>query len=37
MYHTSVCTKFMHINAYDQSGVEAEKILLKNKLKKREE
>jgi len=30
---TSVCAKFMHINAYDQPGVESGKIILKNKLK----
>ena len=30
---TSVCAKFMHINAYDQPGVEAGKIILKEKLK----
>lgn len=29
---TSVCAKFMHINAYDQPGVEAGKIILKKKL-----
>jgi glucose-6-phosphate isomerase len=28
---TSVCAKFMHINAYDQPGVEAGKIILKSK------
>jgi len=31
---TSVCAKFLHINAYDQPGVEAGKIILKEKLKK---
>ena len=31
---TSVCAKFMYINAYDQPGVEAGKIILKEKLKK---
>jgi glucose-6-phosphate isomerase len=31
---TSICAKFMHINAYDQPGVESGKIILKNKLKK---
>ena len=31
---TSVCAKFMYINAYDQPGVESGKIILKNKLKK---
>lgn len=30
---TSICAKFMHINAYDQPGVESSKIILKNKLK----
>ena len=30
---TSVCAKFMYINAYDQPGVEAGKIILKEKLK----
>ncbi len=30
---TSVCAKFMYINAYDQPGVESGKIILKNKLK----
>ncbi|MFA5234336.1 MAG: glucose-6-phosphate isomerase [Sulfurimonas sp.] len=30
---TSVCAKFMYINAYDQPGVEAGKIILKQKLK----
>ncbi|MBU1659183.1 glucose-6-phosphate isomerase [bacterium] len=30
---TSVCAKFMYINAYDQPGVEAGKIILKDKLK----
>ncbi len=30
---TSVCAKFMYINAYNQPGVEAGKIILKNKLK----
>ena len=32
---TSICAKFMYINAYDQPGVEAGKIILKEKLKKR--
>jgi len=32
---TSVCAKFMYIDAYDQPGVEAGKIILKNKLQKR--
>ncbi|MDB2562802.1 glucose-6-phosphate isomerase [Sulfurimonas sp.] len=32
---TSVCAKFMYINAYDQPGVEAGKIILKQKLKER--
>ena len=32
---TSVCAKFMYINAYDQPGVESGKIILKNKLKKK--
>lgn len=32
---TSVCAKFMYINAYDQPGVEAGKVILKKKLKKR--
>jgi glucose-6-phosphate isomerase len=32
---TSVCAKFMYINAYDQPGVESGKIILKNKLHKR--
>ncbi len=31
---TSLCAKFMYINAYDQPGVEGGKIILKNKLKK---
>ena len=31
---TSVCAKFMYINAYDQPGVEAGKIILKEKLKR---
>ncbi|MBU0720312.1 glucose-6-phosphate isomerase [bacterium] len=31
---TSVCAKFMYINAYDQPGVEAGKIILKEKFKK---
>ncbi|MDY0123490.1 glucose-6-phosphate isomerase [Sulfurimonas sp.] len=31
---TSVCAKFMYINAYDQPGVEAGKLILKQKLKK---
>jgi len=30
---TSVCAKFMYINAYDQPGVESGKIILKNQLK----
>ncbi len=30
---TSVCAKFMYINAYDQPGVESGKLILKNKLK----
>ena len=30
---TSVCAKFMYINAYDQPGVESGKIILKEKLK----
>ena len=30
---TSICAKFLHINAYDQPGVESGKIILKNKLK----
>lgn len=30
---TSICAKFMYINAYDQPGVEAGKIILKQKLK----
>ena len=29
---TSVCAKLLYINAYDQPGVEAGKIILKNKL-----
>ncbi len=29
---TSVCAKFMYINAYDQPGVEAGKTILKQKL-----
>jgi glucose-6-phosphate isomerase len=29
---TSICAKFMHINAYDQPGVESGKIILKKKL-----
>ena len=32
---TSICAKFLHINAYDQPGVEAGKIILKKKLKDR--
>ena len=32
---TSLCAKFMYINAYDQPGVESGKIILKDKLKKR--
>ena len=31
---TSVCAKFMYINAYDQPGVESGKIILKKKLNK---
>ncbi|MFT7004969.1 MAG: glucose-6-phosphate isomerase [Sulfurimonas sp.] len=31
---TSLCAKFMYINAYDQPGVESGKIILKEKLKK---
>ncbi len=31
---TSLCAKFMYINAYDQPGVESGKVILKNKLKK---
>lgn len=31
---TSVCAKFMYINAYDQPGVESGKIILKSKFKK---
>ena len=31
---TSVVARFLHINAYDQPGVEAGKIILKDKLKK---
>ena len=31
---TSVCAKFMYINAYNQPGVESGKSILKNKLKK---
>ncbi|MBW6488234.1 glucose-6-phosphate isomerase [Sulfurimonas sp.] len=30
---TSTCAKFMYINAYDQPGVEAGKVILKQKLK----
>jgi len=30
---TSICAKFMYINAYDQPGVESGKIILKKKLK----
>jgi len=33
---TSVCAKFMYINAYDQPGVESGKIILKNKLNKKD-
>ncbi len=29
---TSICAKLLHINAYDQPGVESGKIILKNKL-----
>jgi len=29
---TSACSKFLHINAYDQPGVEAGKIILKEQL-----
>ena len=32
---TSVCAKFMYINAYDQPGVESGKIILKKKLEKK--
>ena len=32
---TSLCAKFMYINAYDQPGVESGKIILKDKLKHR--
>ena len=32
---TSACAKFMYINAYDQPGVEAGKIILKDKLKEK--
>ncbi|QSZ41434.1 glucose-6-phosphate isomerase [Sulfurimonas aquatica] len=32
---TSVCAKFMYIDAYNQPGVESGKIILKNKLKKK--
>jgi glucose-6-phosphate isomerase len=31
---TSICAKFMYIDAYDQPGVEGGKIILKDKLKK---
>ncbi len=31
---TSICAKFMYINAYDQPGVESGKIILKEKLRK---
>jgi len=31
---TSVCAKFMYINAYDQPGVEAGKVILKQKLQR---
>ena len=31
---TSICAKFMYINAYDQPGVESGKIILKDTLKK---
>ncbi len=31
---TSLCAKFMHINAYDQPGVESGKVILKQKLEK---
>jgi len=34
---TSVCAKFMYIDAYDQPGVEAGKIILKQKLKEAKE
>ncbi len=30
---TSICAKFMYINAYDQPGVESGKVILKSKLK----
>ena len=30
---TSICAKFMYINAYDQPGVESGKVILKEKLK----
>ncbi len=33
MLLTSLCAKFMYINAYDQPGVESGKIILKNKFK----
>jgi len=33
---TSVCAKFMYINAYDQPGVESGKIILKKKLQKKD-
>lgn len=31
---TSICAKFMYIDAYNQPGVESGKIILKDKLKK---
>ncbi|MEJ2278019.1 MAG: hypothetical protein P8Y70_09785 [Candidatus Lokiarchaeota archaeon] len=34
---TSLCAKFMYINAYDQPGVESGKIILKEKLMKRKQ
>ena len=34
---TSICAKFLYINAYNQPGVEAGKIILKNKLKNEKE
>lgn len=34
---TSVCAKFMYISAYDQPGVEAGKVILKDKLKQKQE
>ncbi|MEA3331261.1 MAG: glucose-6-phosphate isomerase [Campylobacterota bacterium] len=32
---TSICAKFMYINAYDQPGVESGKVILKDKLSKK--